>query len=71
MKDQRCTNDQKADAAIVNSSKRHGEFLALIEEHKRLLFKVCWSYSAKQHDRDDLLQEIVARLWSAFPKYDR
>ena len=46
-------------------------FLSLIETHHRLLLKVCWAYTKTDHDRDDLFQEIVGRLWAAFGKYDR
>jgi RNA polymerase sigma factor (sigma-70 family) len=46
-------------------------FLSLVDTHQRLLLKVCWTYTRTSHDRDDLLQEIVGRLWSAFRHYDR
>jgi RNA polymerase sigma-70 factor (ECF subfamily) len=49
----------------------HEHFLSLLESHKRLLLKVGWAYGSTSHDRDDLLQEIVGRLWAAFGKYDR
>jgi RNA polymerase sigma-70 factor (ECF subfamily) len=48
----------------------HEQFLSLIRSHQRPLLKVCWVYGRTSHDRDDLLQEIVARLWSAFDRYD-
>lgn len=48
----------------------HDRFLSLLEAHRRALLKVCWAYGKTQHDRDDLLQEIVGRLWAAFGKYD-
>lgn len=44
-------------------------FLALLEEHRRLIYKVASLY-ARGDDRDDLAQEIVAQLWKAFPGYD-
>jgi RNA polymerase sigma-70 factor (ECF subfamily) len=47
------------------------QFLSLLEVHQRLLLKVCWAYSRGSHDWDDLFQEIVARLWAAFGRYDR
>ena len=53
------------------ASNEHDEFLELIEAHRKLLLKVCWTYTFNVQDRDDLLQEILARLWSAFAKYDR
>src|SRR5262245_44206139 len=49
----------------------HDHFLALVESYQRPLLKVCWAYGRTSHDRDDLLQEIVGRLWAAFGKYDR
>ena len=52
------------------SSADQQRFLELLEKHQRLLMKVCWVYTRTSHDRDDLLQEIVGRLWAAFPSYD-
>ena len=48
----------------------HEQFLSLVDDHHRALQKVCWAYGRNSHDRDDLLQEIVVRLWSAFGTYD-
>ena len=45
-------------------------FLTLLNTHRRSLLKVCWTYGLTSHDRDDLLQEIVSRLWSSFERYD-
>jgi len=47
------------------------EFLSLMAAHQRALLKVCWTYGWSVHDRDDLLQEITARLWAAFGAYDQ
>lgn len=52
------------------TSPGHERFLALLDAHRRALLKVCWAYANASHDRDDLLQEIIGRLWSAFPRYD-
>jgi len=46
-------------------------FLGLLDSHQRMLLKVCWAYTRTSHDRDDLFQEIVSRLWAAFGTYDR
>lgn len=58
-------------AAMHSTPADHEHFLSLLESHKRPLLKVCWAYGTTSHDRDDLLQEIVGRLWAAFGKYDR
>jgi RNA polymerase sigma factor (sigma-70 family) len=44
-------------------------FLALIEKHKGIIFKICYIYCPKSEDRDDLAQEIVFNLWKAFPDF--
>ena len=49
----------------------HNEFLLLIETHRRMVLKVCWAYAYSSDDRDDLLQEILTRLWASFHSYDR
>lgn len=41
-----------------------------MEEHKRLLYKVCRTFGREPADRDDLAQEITAQLWRAFPSFD-
>lgn len=38
-------------------------FLALIQENKRIIYKICNSYCRNQYDREDLAQEIIYQLW--------
>jgi RNA polymerase sigma-70 factor (ECF subfamily) len=45
-------------------------FVALLEEHKRILYKIASAYCADPEDRRDLVQEIVVQLWRSFPRYD-
>ena len=45
-------------------------FVALLERHKRILYKIVNAYAPLPSDRDDLAAEAVAALWSAFPRYD-
>ena len=45
-------------------------FLALLEEHKRILYRVAGSYSRNPADRSDLAQEIVLQLWRSFGRFD-
>jgi len=49
---------------------RHARFQTLIEEHKKILYKVCNAYCRSTDDRDDLAQEIVIALWRSFGKFD-
>jgi RNA polymerase sigma-70 factor (ECF subfamily) len=50
---------------------RGAEFAALLDEHRRLVFKVAHTYARGAADVEDLAQEIAAQLWRAFPAYDR
>lgn len=45
-------------------------FQTLVEEHKKILYKVCNSYCKNPEDRDDLAQEIIAQLWRSFGAFD-
>jgi RNA polymerase sigma factor (sigma-70 family) len=45
-------------------------FQALVDEHKKILFKVCNSYCRDRDEREDLAQEIIVQLWRSFPSYD-
>ena len=38
----------------MNTPERHAEFLAFIEDHKGILYKVCQSYCPTREDREDL-----------------
>jgi RNA polymerase sigma-70 factor (ECF subfamily) len=41
------------------------KFLQLIEENKRIIFKICNAYCPNKQDREDLAQEIVYQLWKS------
>jgi RNA polymerase sigma factor (sigma-70 family) len=45
-------------------------FVALVEEHKKILYKVANSYCRPAEDRSDLVQEILVQLWRSFPRFD-
>lgn len=45
-------------------------FLARIQEHRGILYKVARAYGRSPADRDDIAQDIVAQLWRSFPRYD-
>ena len=57
-------------AAMTATVDRHDAFSALLQRHRGILFKVANTYARLAEDRDDLAQEIAARLWHAYPKYD-
>ncbi len=45
-------------------------FLAALEPHRGILYKVARGYGRSAADREDIVQETVVQLWRAFPKYD-
>ena len=45
-------------------------FQTLIEEHKKILYKVCNSYCRNRNNRDDLAQEIIIQLWKSFGAFN-
>jgi RNA polymerase sigma-70 factor (ECF subfamily) len=54
----------------MTSSEKAEQFQNLIDEHRRILYKVCSVYAFQQDDRDDLAQEILVQLWRSFGSYD-
>jgi RNA polymerase sigma factor (sigma-70 family) len=57
-------------AAMTATDDRQAAFSALLQRHRGIVFKVANTYARLAEDRDDLAQEIAARLWHAYPKYD-
>jgi RNA polymerase sigma-70 factor (ECF subfamily) len=49
---------------------RKRRFETLLDEHRKIVFKVARVYARGQEDRNDLAQEIAAHLWRSFPGYD-
>jgi RNA polymerase sigma factor (sigma-70 family) len=45
-------------------------FQALVDRHKKILYKICNSYCRNPGDREDLAQQIVAQLWQSFRSFD-
>jgi RNA polymerase sigma factor (sigma-70 family) len=45
-------------------------FLAELEAHRGILYKVANAYCARREDRSDLIQEMVVELWRAWPRFD-
>lgn len=44
-------------------------FLRVIEEHKRIIYKVCFVYAKDEDTINDLYQEVVLNLWKALPRF--
>src|SRR6188768_4033559 len=46
------------------------DFEDLLERHRAIVFKVANTYCRHVDDRADLVQEIAAQLWRAWPDFD-
>ena len=44
------------------------EFLSVIREYERVIYKVCYLYTTPNATLSDLYQEVVLNIWKAFPK---
>ena len=44
-------------------------FLRLMEQHKLIIYKVCFMYASDDESISDLYQEVVLNLWKAFPRF--
>jgi RNA polymerase sigma-70 factor (ECF subfamily) len=44
--------------------------LQLIEDNRRIIYKICHVYCKNKQDQEDLQQEIVYQLWRSYPNYD-
>lgn len=45
-------------------------FLGQLHQHKAILYKVANAYCSRREDRGDLIQDIVAELWQAWPRFE-
>ena len=46
------------------------DLLQLIEENKRILYKIAGSYCRNAGDREDLIQEMIFQLWRSGERFD-
>lgn len=44
-------------------------FITLVEDNKRIIYKVCYVYAADKDGLNDLYQEVVINLWRAYPRF--
>ncbi len=45
-------------------------FINIIEAHKGIIYKIATSYCKDVEDRNDLVQEIILKLWKVFENYN-
>ena len=52
------------------SQAEKNRFLQIIQQNKKLIFKVCNTYCKDFEDRKDLVQEVIVQLWRSFGSYN-
>jgi RNA polymerase sigma-70 factor (ECF subfamily) len=45
------------------------EFVKLIHDNQRIVYKVCRIYRDHKEDQEDLFQEVVYQLWKSYPSF--
>lgn len=46
------------------------QFTAIIQQHKRTIYTVCYMFSNNADEVDDLYQDILLRLWKGFDTFE-
>ena len=46
------------------------QFISVIKQYEKLIYKICHSYCNDAENRKDLEQEIIVQLWISFKKFD-
>ena len=54
----------------MNIDANDKEFINLIQENKRIIYKICNSYCRNKDDREDLAQEIIFQLWKSWSGFN-
>ena len=67
--DVRSPNDHP-DAMPSTPAEHTGEFIARLEKHQRILFKVAYIYCRDRDDRQDLVQEMLIQVWRSYARFD-
>ncbi len=45
------------------------EFISLLNQHQKIVYKVCNLYMDRHSDREDLFQEITLQAWKAYGNF--
>ncbi len=65
-----CFVELDCNVAIGVKTDARQRFGDLLEQHRKIVFKVANTYARSPEDRADLAQEIATQLWRAYPRYD-
>jgi len=52
-----------------NQTELEADFIRMIQENERIIYKVCSFYVSENFRMEDLYQETVLNLWRSYPKF--
>lgn len=55
----------------MNANNKQEDFLAMVQAHKGIVYKIANAYCADAEERKDLVQEIIIQLWKSFDNYNK
>lgn len=53
----------------MEDNKKEHAFVKIVQQHERIIYKVCSFYVSDAFPLTDLYQEVVCNLWNGFPKF--
>ena len=54
----------------MEQNTKEKQFTSLIEEYKRVIYKICYMYATDGDNFKDLYQDVVINLWKGFEGYE-
>lgn len=51
------------------TAQQETEFVQLVQQYQRLVYKVCGLFANDNEERKDLFQEIILQAWKAYPGF--
>jgi len=61
---------EREQLVTMSMAARENQFVELLEQHKKILFKVAHVYCRNRADFADVVQEIALQAWRSFGRYD-
>ena len=55
----------------MDNNKLQTDFIKIIEDNKKLIYKVSHLYCDNADDMQDLFQDIISNLWMAYPNFQQ
>jgi RNA polymerase sigma-70 factor (ECF subfamily) len=55
----------------MNANNKQEDFLAMVQAHKGIVYKIANAYCPGAEERKDLVQEIIIQLWKSFDNYNK